>query len=229
MDARRELLYHIGSLLVLNVLLAFGAIGLFVRMGPAIGNILEDNVYSIVAAEDILAVMAQPRPEGSSVFSRNEREDVMSAIERARNNVTEDAEVPVLDRIERELPRALDGDTEARRALAGQLQVLIQVNREAMVAVDREAQRLGRAGAWSAVVVGFVSLVLSLIVLARLRSRLLLPLVEIRDVLLDAQSGGRRRCRPRPAPLEVRRIAEMTNRLLDERGGAFRGVAGTQR
>ena len=214
MDLRRELILSIGAIVVLNMILAFGVIGLFVRMGPAIELILEENVYSIVAAEEVLAVFAAA---GDAPVSGAGEARVRDAVGRSRNNVTEDAETPVLDAIERSLTQALAEPGESRRRVIERTGALIAINRDAMRRVDDEAQRLGTAGAWAAVLVGFLSLVLSLIVLARLRERFVLPVLELYDVLTDATGDGKRRCRPRQAPIELRRVADAVNTMLDEK------------
>ena len=217
MDLRRELILSIGAIVILNMILAFGVIGLFIRMGPAIELILKDNVYSIVAAEEVLAVFAAAgdAPVGGAGEAR-----VRDALGRARSNVTEDEERPVLDAIEASLAAALAERGEARRRVIERTGALISVNREAMRRVDEEAQRLGAAGAWAAVLVGFLSLVLSLVVLGRMRARFVLPVLELYEVLTDAKGEGKRRCRPRQAPVELRRAAEAVNAILDARVAA---------
>ena len=53
MQLRREFLVGLGILVVLNVLFAFGAIGLLLRMSPAIERILKENVSSGEAADEM--------------------------------------------------------------------------------------------------------------------------------------------------------------------------------
>lgn len=214
MDLRKELILSVGAIVLLNLFLAFGAIGLLVRMGPAIERIIEENVYSIVAAEDLLAVFASA---GQGPVSEAGRDRARVAIEKARNNVTEKEEEPVLDRIDASLEAAFAAQGEARVRLVEATRDLIVINRDAMREVDTEAQRLGSAGAWAAVFVGFLTLVLSLAVLARMRQRLVLPVLELHEVLAEGRTEGKRRCRPRQAPVELQRLADDVNRLLDER------------
>jgi hypothetical protein len=215
MQLRRELVWTLGSLALINLLLAFGAIGLFVRMGPAIQRILDQNVYSIVAAEEILAELAYA---GSMPVPPAGRDKIRAAIIRSKHGVTEGEEGPLLQSIERWLAAATDGDPEARARVVADIQHLIRVNRDAMKAVDIEAQRLGNAGAWGAVLMGFLSFLLSVFVFVHLRRRVLNPLLELVAVLEATGQGARlRRCRIREAPLELTRSAELINQLLDER------------
>ena len=214
MELRRELLLTIGTLVLLNLLLAFGAIGLFVRMGPAIERILQENVWSIMAAEEMLAEFA----EAGAPLTPEARARVGQALDNAKRNVTEEEERPVLAAVERALPSAMDGEPGARRQAIASLRQLIQINREAMRKVDEEARRLGSAGAWAGAFVGFLSFLLSVFVVVRLQKRFVRPLVDLYEVLEGAREGERlRRCRLEDAPLEVIQVTRAVNRLLDER------------
>ncbi len=216
MEFKRELFLSVGALVVLNLLFTVGAIGLFVRMGPAIGRIIDENVYSILAAEDMLIELslAGGRPLNAAARARYEQ-----ALRRAEQNVTETSEHPRLVDLREHGPRVVEKDGPDRHAAIEDLRELIAVNREAMENADEEAQRLGRAGAWSAVLVGLLSLAFSLAILGRLNRRLILPLAELHTVLERAEDGDRyRRCRITPGtPVEIRSALYLVNRLLDER------------
>lgn len=215
MELRRELLLTIGALVVLNLILAFGAIGLLVRMGPAIERILDENVYSIVAAEEMLSELAEA---GGDPLSPEARSRVALALANARNNQTEVDEGPVLDQLAIDLPTAMQGDREGRRKTVASIRRLIQVNRDAMHEVDAEASRIGTAGAWAAVFIGQMSFALSIFVVVRLQRRFVKPLVDLHQVLESAGAGERhRRCRDPDAPREVVQVTHAVNRLLDER------------
>lgn len=214
MKLRTELLFYTIGLAALNLLLAFGVIGLFTRMGPAIERILNENMASIEAAEQMLAVFAAHPGE----LPAEARTRVNKALEAARANVTEAEERPVLDRLERNIGAALDGEAEARQVVLADLGALIDINREAMTVVDLEARRLGSAGAWAAVFIGALSFGFSLLVVSLLRRRLLEPLLEIHETLRAAQRGDRfRRCRGFDAAVELKQAGQALNVLLDER------------
>lgn len=215
MELRRELLLTVGALVSLNLLLAFGSIGLLVRMGPAIELILHENVYSIVAGEEMLADLAE---SGGAPLSADARDRVKRSFENAKKNVTEPSERPVIDSLEGHLEQAMSGDAEARRQIVADIRKIIRINRDAMRSVDEEAQRLGSAGAWAAVLVGFISFLLSLYVVMRLQNRFVRPLVDLYQVLESARQGDRlRRCRLADAPREVIQVTQSVNELLDER------------
>jgi methyl-accepting chemotaxis protein len=190
-------------------------------MGPAIERILQENVYSIVAAEEMLAAFADA---GDAALLPAARARVVEAVDKARQNVTEDEERPVLAMLEDSLPAAMSGILDARNRVLSSIGELIRINREAMRDVDREARRLGSAGAWAAVFVGFLSFLLSIVVVVRLQNRFVRPLVDLYEVLDEAHRGNRlRRCRPSDAPREVVQVTRAVNRLLDERLGYVAG------
>lgn len=214
MELRRDLLIGIGALVAFNVLLSFGTIGLLVRMSPAIERILQENVYSIAAAEEMLAMVAragaQPMPAG-------EQPRFAEALQRAESNITEGEEQEVIARIRGSQAAALAGDMAARIVVVDALQELMRINRSAMRAVDREAQRLGTAGAWSIVFTAIAGFALSLAIIRRLRRRILTPLSDLYRTLEAARAGDPyRRCTAVDAPMEIRRIFHAVNRLLDQ-------------
>lgn len=215
MALRRELVLALGALVALNVMLAFGSIGLFVRMGPAIEQILEENVDSLVAAEEILAELAAT---GGNDASPQARARIAEALRRAEENVTEAGEITVLETVRANVDAALNGDRPATVVVVRALEALMKINREAMHAVDEEAKRLGRAGAWAATFIGIFSFLLSLVAIARLRTRVIEPLAELHDVLEAVHEGDPyRRCRPCDAPQELQQVRNVVNTLLDER------------
>ncbi|MFM1872284.1 MAG: hypothetical protein RL398_1706 [Planctomycetota bacterium] len=214
MHLRTELAATVFGFLALNCLLAFAAIGLFGRMGPAIERILERNDATIAAAEDLLTTLAQA-PVGP--LDAAAEAAIEAAVLRAQGNITEPGEGPVLQRIEEVLPAVVAGKPEARQALTGEVRELIRINREAMLSVDRQAQRLGRSGAWAAAVVGFASLLLGFLLSRRLNRRVVRPLQELESVLLARRGGDAfRRATVGDAAPELRQALEGVNRVLDE-------------
>lgn len=216
MQLKRHLLLTLGVLVSLNMLVAFAAIGLFGRMGPAIARIMKENDRTIEAAEEMLFVLAEAGGRGVNAAARQRFERAMAL---ARANVTEKRELPVLERMAQGSAAALGGDPQGTRQLLADLRQLMSVNRGAMGAADLEAQRLGRSGAWGAVFLGVFSFVIALVVLRRFERQLVAPLVELHDVLLAAHGGdAHRRCRQFSGPQELQRVLALVNEVLDARG-----------
>lgn len=184
---------------------------------PAIARILQENVYSLEACEAMLGELAKSHGTTASDAARKRFGD---ALDRAESNVTEPEEVPVIKRIRTGAAPALDGDPDATDAVVNSIGELIHINREAMRAVDREAQRLGRGGAWAAVFMGFLSFVLSFVVLRYIKVRVVTPIEQVHAVL-EASSRGdiHRRCYDQKAPAEIRAVMRSVNSLLDGKMG----------
>ena len=198
-------------LIALQVVTSFGAIGLLGRMSPAIEEILNENVASNEAAEEMLSALALGAGEtgGNRVFA--------DALERARRNVTEEQEVPVLDRIERYGNAALAGDTTAFEPAVIALGELIRINRAAMWKANATAKRLGRAGAWSAVVLALAAFGTGVLIVRHAQMRIFAPLARLTAVLQAWRNGDvHRRCHAATAADEMQRVLESVNALLDQ-------------
>jgi hypothetical protein len=221
--SRRTLLLGIAILVVLQVLTAFTAIGVLTRMSPAIERILQENEYSIEAGEALLAELATAAGGPAEPGSRSR---AAVALERIRRNVTEPEELAPIAEIEARLEAALDGDHHALASLPPAVNRLVAINRAAMREADLEAQRLGTAGAWAAVVLAVLAFLLSLVVASRLKLRLLGPLQELARVLDEFRAGNtRRRCASRDASPDVRRLLDDANYLLDAKAPRVSGGA----
>lgn len=217
MQLRRELILYLAILVVLNVALAFIATGLFARMGPVISLILTDNVPSMDAASDILTEFAA----APGALSPESLTRAKAALARAEANITEPSEKAPIASIRRLLPPAAAGDPAARAALIEAIHSLNVINRQAMSSVSDNARRLGSAGAWTAVFVGLSSLALGLFIILQLRRRVVLPVLELYEVLRGVRQGDRfRRCRLMEAPIELRETMQSINIVLDERKAA---------
>lgn len=217
MELRRELVLTIGALVVFNLVISLGAIGLLTRMSPAIERIIDENVRSIQATEEMLLVIAeaagQPAPDEA-------RERFHVALDRARTNITERDEAPLIASIDENVSAALDGDRASIAVVIGSLRALAGVNREAMDEADRGAKQLGTGGAWAAVFIAVFSFLVSLNILRRSQHRILTPLVELHSVLTATRAGEHhRRCRGSDAPIEIRQVLHAVNLLLDTRAG----------
>ncbi|MCA9540272.1 MAG: hypothetical protein KC620_15345 [Myxococcales bacterium] len=212
MRLRREVKLGIGAVLGLQLLLSAMTIALLARMGPAIERILQENVYSVEAADEMLAVLARnpgaPTPEAQAAFD--------DALRRARENVTEEAERPLLAALESFRRADLPQSAEARATAVDVLRQLGHVNRASMERADLQAKRTSSAGAWAAAMLGALSLGLGIVVYRRLRLRLELPLTELQRTTHRVRAGNlQARCAVADGPAEVMQVAADLNWLLD--------------
>lgn len=212
MQLTRSLRLGFVVLLAVHLATAFTAVALLGRMRPAIELIIEDNVRSLEAIEEVLAVLSDPLVE-----NRNER--AHAAFERAAQNVTNEDERPVIELIGINLDKALAGDEEAVAVVASQLRRLAEINRRDLETSDRRAQQLGSAGGWTVVIVTLFTLAFGVVARRRLDAQVLGPLEELHEVVDELDEGhALRRCRPNLAAAgELGQIMRIFNRLLDER------------
>lgn len=214
MLARDEIRVSMGLLLVVQLATSFGAIGLLTRMGPAIGQILQENMVSIQATEAMLAALAS---EEGTVTER--RVAFQQALTQAERNITIESERPVLKKIQEHSGAAFDGDAGARATLIIDLRELSHVNQASMEEADQRARRLGTAGAWAAILLGLTGFMLSLIIFRRMQDRLLSPVQDIHDVLVAFDGGDTlRRTSIHRAPSEITVIGQHLNAMLDTHG-----------
>lgn len=209
---KRELRVGIGLLLVCQMVMALGAIGLLSRLVPAIDRILQENVSSIESAERMLVALALH--EGGDELDR----DFGEALSRAKANVTEPAEEGLLARIERGAAELAAGDPSAYRPTVEAIQELVSVNREAMRRTRAQASRLSEAGAWAVVLLAMIVFSAGIVVAVRVQRRIIEPLDEMFAVARAAATGDPyRRCQIRDAPAELRQLMATFNEVLDER------------
>lgn len=213
MGLRRDILLGVVLLATLHAVLSFGAIGLFSRMAPEIERILQANVVSLEACEDMLAALAQgPREDTRRAFE--------AALAAARTNITEPSEMPLLATIETRHLEALSSYGPARDATMAAIVSLSEVNRTAMRRSDDEAKRLGTAGSWAAVFLAMTSFVASVVVIRRLRRKVVVPLERIYETLVAVRRGNlHRRCQLQGTSAEIARLAAEVNELVERLSG----------
>lgn len=213
-----EARFGLGVLLGLQLLTSFAGVALLGRMSPAVERIMTENVVSTEAVEEMLSVLVtQGDPKAFDV-----------ALEQARTNITEPEETALIDAINANADKALAGDADAREEIVVALHALGSVNRASMRRSDSAAQLLGRAGAWAMALVGFLSFLVSIRVYHRVEKRLLLPFVELDEVLTAVRGGdAHRRVSWQADDLQgdhSGRLTDNLNWLLDQRLGRPTGV-----
>ncbi len=193
-----------------QVVTALSGMALLGRMGPAIGGIVADNERSMYAAEQMLAVLANPNVAGRST------EQFMDGLHTAQSNITEQSERPVLAQIRRQARAAIGGEPQATRQVTQQLLALARINRTAMRRADADAQRLVLAGRWALALLALFGLLASVVAMRRARQKVLTPLADLAGVVTARRSGElHRRCHLHN-DTELARVLLAYNELLDE-------------
>ena len=131
------------AVILLNLLMAFGSIWIFMRMAPAIEVIISRNVLSLEASEEMLAILGLT---GEGAADASARQAFQAALERAEKNITEQEETELLSRIAKFHLPALAGERAAKRETVEAIAELGRSNRSAMHRADLRAQELGLGG-----------------------------------------------------------------------------------
>jgi hypothetical protein len=213
MDSVRAVRIWMILFAVLHGLMAFGAIGVFVRMAPAIETIIARNLQTQEDCESmykslLLAQDPSRRESAQDSFAR--------ALESARGHVTEPGESEVLDFIAFRQQRAFDGDHRERMVIVSAVSRLSAINHDAMRRADERAQHLGAGGAWGVVFMASLLFVIGLTIARVIRRQVLLPLEELHSVLSMRKAGElQRRCSLAGTSQDVRLVFDEINRLLD--------------
>ncbi|ADD68057.1 conserved hypothetical protein [Denitrovibrio acetiphilus DSM 12809] len=185
--------FKIGAWLIisLNVLMAFGAIWMFMRMSPAIEQIIERNEVSLEACEDMLGAIAVY----DGVRSDSLPAIFAAALKRAENNITEKGETSAIEVISKTYESALAGDAEDKAKTINAIRLLGQINRHAMTKADMRAKQIGNAGAWGIVFMATIVFISSMMSVRFFNRHIAGTLEEINAVLRINKHGDKfRRC-----------------------------------
>ncbi len=202
-------------LIALQLLMAFGAIWIFMRMAPAIEVIIDRNVISLEASEEMLAILTLAE-QGTATDAAN-RQRFAQALERAQNNLTEKEEPELIRSIAAQYSRALAGDRVAIERTVGAIVQLGRINRDAMRTADLQARQLGMGGAWAVVFMASAAFLAGMLFLHSLKRNLLLPLDEIHAAIMAFSQGDTlRRCTQKNVPKDMHNLMLRMNTILDE-------------
>lgn len=199
----------------INLLMAFGAIGVFTRMTPAIADIISNNERSLQSCEQMLTALALANSDRTR--STELHTSFKQALERALANITEKEETEVLAAIQKHSEDFFAGNANALNQIVPAILLLSQINRNAMTDADTRAQQMGRGGAWGIVFMAIFSLLAGLVFIVNLQNKLLQPLEEIKIVLQANQQGETlRRCSGIALSSDFKDLYGQINRALDK-------------
>ena len=199
-------------IIAINLLMALGCIGIFMRMAPAVDEINLRNYRSLEACEVMLDVLA----ESDGTVDAAQLERFRDALNLARENVTEAGEGEAIRRVSQYYPGALLREKAARVETLTAIRDLSTHNREAMATAAAAVRQLGMAGAWGVVFMALLVLLAGLLFKRRLTRNLVVPLEEIKTVIAANRAGDlRRRCSGADLPRDVEAVFNEVNELLD--------------
>lgn len=212
MDFEKKYLLGIRSIIIAMMIVAFTSIFMMERMSHAIKLILDENVYSLEASEDMLRAVGLASISQLDLY----QEQFMDAMQRAKNNVTLPGESALIDRIERLAPMSFAGQENALQEIIEEISKLANLNREAMIKADENARFLSIAGGWAVVGLTLICFLFSRRLLHQVRMQTIAPIVEVCRGLIDWEMGNRlRRFQTAKSSKDIRRAQQTLNSILD--------------
>jgi len=218
MKSAQEVRLGVRVIIGLNLIVAWGSIWVFTRMAPAIERIISRNEQSLHSCEEMLVEIASCCCDSQNLISRD---SFASALQRARDNITESSEPDAIDSIELNYTAAFNGDTTARKKTVDAIVLLGEINRDAMGKADAAAQRLGNAGAWGVVFMATAMFLAGILLLQSLKRNLVVPLEEISSVFTALRQGDTmRRCSAVNPPSDIAALFRDINLFIDSTADA---------
>lgn len=202
-------------LISLNLLMALGSIWIFMRMTPAIKDIIEQNEHSLQACEEMLASLAIL--DGDTKANQKLIVNFKEALSRADNNITEAEEPAAIEIIRSHFKAAFEKDIKAKDNTVAAIMLLGKINREAMIDADKRARQFGSAGAWGVVFMASTLFFAGMLFKRNLMINLLNPVEEINAVITAYRNGDTmRRCSGADLPADFVSIFYGINEVLDQ-------------
>ncbi|MGD9731104.1 MAG: hypothetical protein AB7U45_02905 [Desulfamplus sp.] len=202
-------------LISLNILMALGSIWIFMRMTPAIKDIIEKNEHSLQACEEMLASLAML--DGDAEADQKLIVKFEEALKRAHNNITEVEEPAAVEIIRSQFKAAFERNIKAKENTVAAIMLLGKLNRKAMIDADKRARQFGSAGAWGVVFMAASLFFVGMLFKRNLMVNLLNPVEEINAVIAAYRNGDTmRRCSGADLPADFLSIFHGINEILDQ-------------
>lgn len=226
-------------LIYLNLLMSLGSLWIFMRMSPAIREIIEQNEHSLQACEDMLVsfVMLNNNDITTNKIIENKaantyldaystRQSIYNnfkdALKRARNNITEPEESTAIKIIDDNFFSAFNGEINAKEKAVSAIILLGKINREAMIKADLRARQFGQGGAWGIVFMATSVFFAGVLFKRNLLRNLLAPIEEIHSVIYAHRNGDTmRRCSGADLPADFVSVFHGINEILDQSQSQF--------
>ncbi len=202
-------------LLLINLIIAFGAIWLFMRVVPAIDLIVKNNVSSLEACQIMLTSLSSVYDEGSI---KKNLINFEYGLKKARENVAVDDEKVALGIIKRSYKKAFNNDIPSKKEVIFADNYLAEINAKEILRLKHEAKQVSERGAWGVVFMAGMMFFLSLLFLYRFDKKLLHPIEELYHVMKALKNDDKlRRCSVVGEDKDIKLIFDQVNKLLDER------------
>jgi hypothetical protein len=203
-------------LICLNVLMALGSIWIFMRMTPAIKDIIENNGSSLQACQDMLACLSMLN-ETDTKNNKTLNKKFEEALNSAKSHITENKEADSIALINSIYLSAFQGDLQAKGKTTDAIILLGKINKEAMIKADIRARQFGQAGAWGVVFMATSVFFAGMLFNRNLSHNLVRPIEEIHSVISAYRNGDTmRRCSGADLSADFVSVFHGINEILDQ-------------
>ena len=195
-------------ILICSTIITIAGICGFQRLEPFINTLNSCNTQSLHYAEEML----------SSISTRKNLNKFEKYLTKAQNNITEDGEEEVLNRIANDYRPAFNGNKKAEEKTIDDIIELSKINRNALERAGLKAKKMESVGIWIIIFPSIFIWIIGLTILKKLRRTFIKPLQELNSVVSDYNKGNLMRRCPTYTPLkDLQKLYDGINRILDNK------------
>ncbi len=203
----RIFLYFI-ILLICSTVIALAGIYGFQKLEPSIKLLNSSNTQSLYYAEQMLTDISAKKD--IKAFEEN--------LSLAKNNITEDGEETIIDKIEANYIAAFKGNKEIEEETIKNIADLAKINRVAMEHAGITAKKQQAIGIWIILFPTIFIWIIGIALLKRLDRIFIKPMEELNDVIFEYNKGNRmRRCPSVTESKDLQMLYDGINKILDDK------------
>ena len=204
----KRIYYSFIIILVCSTVISVAGICGFQRLEPFVNTLNSSNTKSLYYAEQMLSSISMKKD--IKIFEEN--------LHKAQNNITEDGEKDVLEKIAGNYQPAFYGNEKYEEATIDSIAELSRINRLAMQRAGLRAKKMQTVGIWIIIFPTVFIWMIGLTLLARIKRTFIKPIEELNDVISDYNSGNRmRRCPSYTVSKDLQKLYDGLNHILDEK------------
>ena len=195
-------------LLICSTIITIAGIYGFQRIEPSINVLNSSNTKSLYYAEQLFTSISAKKD--LSKFERN--------LNLAKNNITEDGEKEVLDKISANYIYAFNGNKDVEEAIIDYITDLAKINRLAMQQAGIDAKKQQAIGIWIILFPSIFIWIIGIALLKRLDITFIKPIQELNDVIFEYNKGNyMRRCPSTTISNDLQKLYDGINTILDNK------------
>ena len=208
MNLSRKIYLYFIILLICSTIITVAGIYGFQRLEPAINLLNSSNTQSLYYAEQML----------TSISAKKDLKQFEKNLNLASENVTENGERNILDKIASEYLPAFDGDKSFEEQTINDIAELAEINRLAMEHAGVKAKKQRTIGIWIILFPSVFIWIIGIAFLKRLDRTYIKPIQELNDVIFEYNKGNyMRRCPSITISKDLQKLYNGINTILDNK------------